>query len=370
MNTTNRAFSIASCLCLAGLLAVVGCDGNSPPFNTDGGVNQPDGLKPPPRDGGGVSDVWEWVGDATVCGSISRVPELPPFDMLLALDTSYSMDFKEKWLSVKAALKVFAKDDSFSSMGVGLQYFPLRAQCKAADYEQPDVPIAPLPTINTQLTASLDNQRMSGGTPMVPMLTGVLKYAKQWAKDHPDRSVAVILATDGIPDNTCLVGDNQVLPNTLDNLVKVAQTAVAEKPRVPVFVIGVGSELTSLDQIAAAGGSKKAFLVDTAKNISTAFLQALNEIRSILACEYEIPAPPSTELLLDYTKVRVRFTVNDKNEQFFNRVANAAACTPNGWYLDDDKNPTRIILCEEACKKSHGEGGKIEVVFGCNPKPD
>ncbi|PIE17998.1 MAG: hypothetical protein CSA65_06845 [Proteobacteria bacterium] len=369
MKTAKKLVSIASCLCLGALTLVAGCDGNSPPFNTDAGTNAPDGLSIP-RDGRVVTDVWEWVGDGTVCGSISRVPELPPFDMLLALDTSYSMDFKEKWLSVKAALKVFAKDDRFSSMGVGLQYFPLRAQCNASDYEAPDVPIAPLPMINTQLTASLDNQRMSGGTPMVPMLTGVLKYAKAWAKAHPERSVAVILATDGIPDNTCLVGDKQVLPNTLDNLVTVAKTAVADKPRVPVFVIGVGSELTTLDEIAAAGGSKKAFLVDTAKNISTAFLQALNEIRSILACEYEIPAPPSTELLLDYTKVRVRFTIEDKNEQFFSRVANAAACTPNGWYLDDDKNPTRIILCEEACKKSHSEGGKIEVVFGCNPKPD
>lgn len=348
-------------------LAVFACEGSkNVPFNEDAGPRE---ASTQPRDGG-VKDIWQWIGDATVCGSISRVPELPPFDMLLALDTSYSMDFKEKWLSVKAALKVFAKDQSFASMGVGVQYFPLRAQCKVADYEQPDVPIASLPTIQQTFVASLEKQRMSGGTPMVPMLTGVLTYARQWAKDHPERNVAIILATDGIPDDTCLAGTADAAPNTLDNLIKLAKTAVDERPRVPIFVIGVGTELTSLDLISAAGGTKKAFLVDTTKGIEQAFLAALNEIRSILACEYEIPPPPSGELLLDYTKVKVRFTVNDKDEQYFNRVADENSCTPNGWYLDDPKKPTKIILCEDACRKSHGEGGKIEVVFGCNPVPN
>jgi len=126
-------------------IGLAACQGsNDPPFNSDlGDLGQLDTV---PRDGG-VKDVWQWIGDATVCGTISRVPELPPFDMLLALDTSYSMDFKEKWISVKSALKVFANDKSFSSMGVGVQYFPLRAQCKVSDYQVPDVAIASLPTI-------------------------------------------------------------------------------------------------------------------------------------------------------------------------------------------------------------------------------
>lgn len=344
-------------LCAALLMA--GCD-------SDNAVPFADAYNPyNPQDGG-------LANDARVCGNITRIPELPPFDMLLALDTSYSMDFKEKWLSVKSALKVFAKDQSFETMGVGVQYFPLRAQCNVSDYAAPAVAVGNLNDVSGALVTSLDEQRMAGGTPMVPMLTGALKYARQWAEEHPERTISIIIATDGIPDNTCIAPSDDAMPNTLANIVKVAQDAATTRPRIPIFVIGVGSELTALNQISQAGGTGDAFLVDTADNIQKAFLEALNDIRRSMACAYDVPDPPSEELVLDFAAAQVRFTLKDNDPEYFENVLNESGCAgapDSGWYYDDPEDPTKIVLCENACKKSHSDGGKIEVIFGCQPRP-
>ncbi|MBW2732727.1 MAG: VWA domain-containing protein [Deltaproteobacteria bacterium] len=349
---------LTSPLLFAALFAV-GCDSDNPvPFA--------DAYKPGVGQDGGLAN------DARVCGNITRIPELPPFDVLLALDTSYSMDFKEKWLSVKSALKVFATDKSFSSMGVGVQYFPLRAQCKVADYAAPAVPVANITDVSSTLVASLDEQRMAGGTPMVPMLTGLLEYARKWAEEHPERNISIIIATDGIPDDTCIAPSDDAMPNTLANIVKVAAEAAMTRPRIPIFVIGVGGELTALNEISQAGGTGDAFLVDTAENIQKAFLEALNDIRRTMACAYDIPDPPSEELILDFAAAQVRFTINDEDPEYFENVLGEAGCAgapDTGWYYDDVDEPRKIILCKDACKKSHSDGGKIEVIFGCQARP-
>jgi hypothetical protein len=307
------------------------------------------------------------------CVEISRKAELPPLDMLIALDTSYSMDFSQKWDSVKAALKQFAVDPRFADLGVGLQYFPLRAQCNVDAYATPAVPIGPLSTASTQIIPSLDAQQMSGGTPMVPMLKGALNYARDWAKQNPTRKVVVVLATDGVPDNTCLAG---TLPNTLPNVVSVAAEGLTSKPAVATFVIGVGTELTSLDLIAQAGGTSAAFLVDPTKDLQQAFLTALNDIRRELACEYQIPPPPTGEITIDYDKVNVRYTrdgvvatlVNVKDK------ASCAAADDRGWYYDvtpqPSVKPTKIILCDKTCKRvQQSDTGQVDVVLGCKTIP-
>ena len=369
--------SFSTILGLSCLLVATACDSDKPiPFN-------------PSSDGGGgyVYPEAGYRGDSTICGNISRIPELPPFDILLALDTSYSMDFKEKWASIKAALKVFAGDASFGSLGVGVQYFPLRAQCKADEYAKPAITMTMLPELGNKLETSLDAQRMFGGTPMVPLLTGTLTYARKYASEHPERNVSIILATDGIPDNTCLAGTAGANPNTLDNAVALAASSAAPPldsnkqplyPRIPIFVIGVGSELTALQQIAAAGGTDKAFLVDTAANIQQAFLKALNDIRRTMACEYEMPPPPGAETQLALDAVTMQFSRKDKSGAILERdvfvnVGGASGCAGDpekGWYYDDPVKPRKIVLCERACIKSHSEGGQIDVVFGCRPTPN
>jgi hypothetical protein len=350
--------AIAIC-CL--LLTAGGCDSN-----TTAPIDKGPGLVDTVGDGTAGSE-------AKNCVEISRKAELPPLDMLIALDTSYSMDFSQKWDSVKAAMKQFATDPRFANLGVGLQYFPLRAQCNVDAYATPAVPIGPLSAVSTQILASLDAQQMSGGTPMVPMLKGTLNYCRDWAQQNPARKVVVVLATDGIPDNTCLAG---ALPNTLPNVVSVAAEGAASKPAVATFVIGVGKELTSLDLIAQAGGTSAAFLVDPTKDLQQAFLTALNDIRRDLACDYQIPPPPPGEVTIDYTKVNVRYTRDGAVDTLVN-VPDKASCASagnRGWYYDvtpqPTAKPTKIILCDQTCKRvQQSDTGQVDVVLGCKTIP-
>ena len=303
--------------------------------------------------------------------TLTRQASLPPLDMFIALDTSYSMDFKGKWPAVRSALRVMALDPRLSQMGVGLQYFPSRAQCKAAGYALPAVAMAPLQQAGPALVDSLDRQRMAGGTPMVPVLQGALSYARTWASANPVRKTIVLLATDGIPDSTCLSPAGGAKPNTLANVVQVAASGMNNRPRINTFVIGVGSELTALNAIARAGHTKKAFLVDTSKDIEAAFLAALDDIRRTIACEWDLPHAPGVEQKLDLTDVQVHYSDGSAGE-VFTRVSGAQGCAAakggRGWYFDHAKAPTKVLLCPGACQRAHAsDAGRITLRFGCDP---
>jgi hypothetical protein len=305
------------------------------------------------------------IGDA--CAGTTATVELRPLDMLIALDTSFSMDFLQKWISVKKAIAAFTKDTTFDGTGVGIEYFPERARCAVAEYNDIDVPVANLPEVGETIRESLAAQGLIRGTPMVPMMEGVMPYAKAWAKDHSHRKLVLVLATDGIPDESCLSpGTGGTLSNTLENVVKLAEQGREGEPSVSTFVIGVGRELTKLNKIAQAGGTDKALLVDSTKDIEGAFLAALTEIRRrSIFCEFAIPDQEG----LDTNQVNVQFTYQGATTTF-RRVDNREACSVQpkaAWFYDNPDDPKQIKLCDETCNRVQASlGGEIDIQFGCS----
>ncbi len=298
------------------------------------------------------------------CATDTRKAEIVPLDLMIGLDTSFSMDFDKKWLSVQAALKSFVKNPALNGLGLGLQYFPLRKQCSVADYSTPAVPITELPAAEIPVSTSLDGQQMFGGTPIVPMLQGLNTYMKGFAAQHADRKAVIVVATDGIPDDSCGGGST---PNTIQNAVAAAKASFEGSPSVSVFVIGVGGELTALNAIGQAGGTGNAILVDTTKDVEKAFLDALTTIRkTAIPCDYNIPALNGTP---DPSKINVNY-VTSKGPEVFLYVATAADCSKaetNGWYFDDANAPKKVVLCPKTCEKVKStDDGKIDVVFGCD----
>jgi Mg-chelatase subunit ChlD len=319
-------------------------------------------------DGGSGFDV-----GIAACATSSKKAELTPLDLMIVQDTSYSMDFDWKWVSVKAALKAFVMNSAFDGMGVALTYFPARAQCRLTEYGTPAVPMGRLPSVTGDFVESLEKQSMFGGTPMVQVLEGTYDYAKKWARENPERKLVVLLATDGIPDSTCAVMSDGTSGNSLENVIAVTSAAATTVPRIPTFVIGVGSELGTLDQIAQAGGTGKAFAVDTNHDTEAAFLKALNEIRgNALTCELPIPLPDRNTA--DLNQVAVVFKPEDGSPQLFTRVADAAGCQSAlgaGWHFDDPASPTRIVLCEEVCQTiTSKNSGHLEIAVGCMTMPN
>ncbi|HEY5377030.1 MAG TPA: vWA domain-containing protein, partial [Polyangiaceae bacterium] len=263
-------------------------NGAGPSLDLDGGNN------------GGALGV-----NMDTCAANAQRVALVPLDMGLGVDTSYSMDFDDKWIQVRDALNVFANNPNYTNMGVALQFFPVRLQCDVAAYAAPIVPMQVLPGVQPAFSSAVDAQRMFGGTPLVQVMQGMVGYMRGWAKAHTDRKPVLVLATDGIPDDTCSASDIDPV-NSLDNALALAKDSFEGDPSIPVFVIGVGEELTALNAIAKAGGTDSAAVIATTGNVTEKFLAALDNIRHrALSCDYAIPPPTSGEI--DYDAVNVTF---------------------------------------------------------------
>ena len=310
--------------------------------------------------------------EAAICGTNSKKAEQVGLDLMFAIDNSYSMDFNLKWDEVSAALKSFITDPKFSGLGVGIQYFPVRQQCNVADYAVPAVPVDILPGASANLISSIDSRKMSGGTALVPALTGVLQYAATINTAGSSRKTIVVLATDGAPDNTCLPRDDAgTAQDPIQVTADIVKAAAQATPPIITYVIGVGSDLTALNTIAAAGGgSPTAFLVDTTQDIQSQFRATLDAIRKqALVCNFQIP-DPAPGLFIDYDKVNAVFTEPATGTQTaFVYVGSQADCdkAPNtGWYYDDPNHPTEVVLCSGACDTVRdSDHGEIDIVFGC-----
>jgi hypothetical protein len=324
---------------------------------------------------------------------VSTIAQQIPLDMYIMFDQSGSME-GDKWTSVTSAMKTFVQQPDAAGIGVGIQYFGLAPtgscpatcktdadcgacgpcvpffgicsgglggdSCNAADYAKPEVEIAPLPGVAQAIIASIDKHSPSTGTPTHPALDGAIQHAKAWASAHPTHAVITVLATDGQPS-----GCNEKMAD----INALAAAGANGTPKVLTFVIGVGSSLTALNGIAKAGGTDQAFLVDTGQNVDQQFLDAMNAIRgAALGCTYLIPAPKPGEVV-DFNKVNVIYTPGDgAPAQTIGKVNGEASCPPNGdgWYYNDEQNPSTILLCASTCAKVAADSkGQVDVAVGC-----
>jgi hypothetical protein len=313
-----------------------------------------------------------------------------------------------KWAAVTSALQGFVAEPGLAGISLGLQYFGLppggspqctnvpqcnttaecgptgcgmcknhhcvvsggntQDSCVAADYSAPAVEIAPLPGVGGAIVSSLGAHQPSTSTPTSAALQGALDHSKAWAAAHPGHVVIAVLATDGEPTEC----DTNVA-----NIAATAATALGGNPSIKTFAIGVfapadvPSGPNALDQIAAAGGTGQAFVIDTSnasQNVETQFLMALNAIRgAALGCQYAIPVPEAGTP--DYGNLNVQYTPGGGGapESLLN-YPDAAHCPAagDGWYYDNDAAPTQILLCGSTCTKVSADmSGKIDVLLGC-----
>lgn len=249
------------------------------------------------------------------------------------------------------------------------------ADCRPATYATPAAPIATLPSSKDALLKVIQGSMPdpNGLTPTGPALGGAIQASKTWATAHPDHQVVAVLATDGLP--TLKTSGKICAPVTqladIDAIVSEATAGRTQAPSVSTFVIGVlGPDDTAgptiLGEIATAGSSADAFIVDTSGNVQQEFLDALNQIRAKgLSCDLAIPAPEAGKTL-DYDKVNVNFS----GDPTLAKVDNAAACDAKkgGWYYDADP-PTRIMTCPVTCDAFKStDMGSVKIELGCKTR--
>jgi hypothetical protein len=398
--TTFR--SVSSAILFLGALVVGSCN-NDPGIMQAGGGNgggkQPNppgggsggstnggkggnGVPNPPggggtNGGGGTTGAGGTGGDKS-CTAVGAKAMPLPVDIYVLLDRSGSMlnDINDdgsmgtnpmpmpgvpiKWDAMVDALSKFVNSPSASMFQLGLGVFPStgRGACNIAGYSTPVVPVAALPGGAMPFLSGVmaSAPQRGGGTPTLPALRGAIMYAQQ-REAMAGRRLAIALATDGMP-NDCN-----------SDIMAVADAAqMGAGLGVYTFVIGVGKQLMNLNQIAMAGGTKSAYLVEmaTADQLAAAFKEVQNQA-SKLVCSFMIPPPPAG-MTLDPNKVNVQFTTPDPAMSFqIGQVTDRMNCGPSGgWYYDNPTNPRTVNLCEASCGKVNGSGGgSIELQFGC-----
>jgi hypothetical protein len=271
---------------------------------------------------------------------------------------------------VRTAVTSFLNDPASDGIGVGIGYFGYmpggQTSCDPSRYSAPSVPIAPLPGNAAAVIASLNAAQPIGETPTGAAIRGACTYASQSQAMNPGHKTVVLLVTDGFPEAPTTSMNGGCTP-TIQDAVAAATTCSSHNPSLPVYVLGVGMQLTNLGDIATAGGTKMPFVVGGAA-ITQQIIDALNQIRALaqIPCHIKLPPPPSgTELKLD--QVNVGSCSSAGQGTIFSYVMDQNSCDPSagGWYYDDPNTPKQIVLCGATCTAVNTPGVSLFASVGC-----
>jgi hypothetical protein len=200
-----------------------------------------------------------------------------------------------------------------------------------------------------------------GGTPTLYALQGLFEQITQARQARPGRYV-VLLVTDGYPQDC----DD-------DSIDSVAQLVKDHASETPTYVIGVTNPpipdapdvTTNLTDIAKAGGTSHAYLIDTGDPQETvkAFTTTIDMIRgATVSCQVTIPDAPVGQTF-DKQKVSVKYRSGNTTVD----LTYDAACTKQqSWRYDDAKSPRELVLCPNSCAALQlAEKPTLNVDFEC-----
>jgi hypothetical protein len=345
------------------------------PGGSGGSAAGVDGCGPPARD--------------AACGGETFAGKSVPLDIYIMFDQSASMcacmDAGAGQLclesgcnttrldAVRQAIEQFMLEPSSAGIGVGLGLFGQQAigmtSCDADVYGAPIVTVGALPDRAGSLSDALSSLEPTGETPTGPALRGACAYASDYRASTAQHQVVVLLLTDGRPEapSTCRGGVGQCCPS-LDDAIQAAEDC-RSTAGIRTFVLGVGPLLDNLQQIATAGGTERAYLVQGG-DVGIEVLEALNRIRgdAAIPCELALPDPPSGETL-SLDEVNLEHEGAECERTLFSAVASAAECgDEDGWHYDDPAAPSRIRLCPRSCDRVSGPGGNLYYSVGCDTR--
>jgi hypothetical protein len=296
-----------------------------------------------------------------------------PVDLFAVVDGSSSMSEAtstgvSKWYATKAAFRDFLQHAP-SGMGFGLSLFPVptdgTASCSSEHYRSEALPIADVAEMASGALERLEAVTPRGQTPTAPALTAALDMAAAHALAHPERSVIVVLATDGLP-TACA-------PTDTEALAALAKDALEGPAHVRTLVVASrslsGTDMSGFERIAAAGGTVHALSIDPHADFATQLADALGAAATRhVACDLALPEPPRGEKL-DYDAVNV--IVDAKSGAVaLPRVSGPSSCLASGgWYYDVDPTsgaPSRLNVCKASCDRAAMAGAlSLRVELGC-----
>lgn len=382
----DRSLALAT---LLGLTAL-GCGGSSKDYfkerpasgragasaTIDVGANGPSGADPgAPSASGGNG---ETCASANFDGCVGETfeGEALTLDIYIMFDQSGSMASDvggmTRLQAVERAAESFLNDQESANIGIGIGYFGFlpvgQVSCDAASYQTPDVGIT---REHSRVIASLDAREPVGETPTAAAISGACGYATEFRRQNPSHAVVLLLVTDGIPEAPASCATGGCCPS-LGDAVAAASACGRNGAGIKTYVLGVGPALDNLDQIAAAGGTNKAYLVGD-QDVSRNVLDALDSIRgAAIPCELEIPTGNAGQSL-DYSEVNVLIGNRDCSAPlspiYYVNDETSCDASSGGWYYDDPDAPTLVKLCAASCAAVSDPDATLRFSVGCHSLP-
>ncbi len=357
-------------------------EGGSPNFGSLGGGSNQEVVDACPA----VSQKPETIYiDASYSDTVT---EQSPLAIFIMQDRSGSMvtGFPEgdahSWANSTSALTTFVNDPNSRGLDVGLGFFPPLGgvgACDGSDCGKPAVDIGPIQSTGPQMINAF-NQGTPGALNLTPTecgLRGMINECLTYMQSHPGEQCVALLVTDGNP--TLCDGNTANLVNIVSD---------GKSKGVTTFTLGLpGSTLDFLNQLAQAGGTNSAIDATNAQTTQQNFLGALNSIRTTysksvtthvthslstpLSCQWKIPAPPDG-VLFDPTLVNLQLTPPNGAPIQYGHVDAESQCSGvvDGWYYDDNTNPTLVTVCPQTCDKVKAtQGGRVDILLNCKTIP-
>ena len=351
--------------------------GNSPDGNFGFTVNDAGASQGGSGGVPGVTGAYPCLGNpaGTCAGKLYKGQSLPT-DLFVMFDQSGSMLKKDedgggltRMDAVRNAVDQFMMAPESSGVGIGIGYFgfhPLACACTSCnpmDYATPKVTIGPLPGQAAAIMGSLKEIQPTGETPTGAAIRGACMYASARKAAEPTRNLSILLVTDGEPEAPLTSPKGTCTPTVADAVAAAMECAATG---VTTYVLGVGPSLDNLNRIAAAGGTRSAYLVT--KGGTPDIVKALANIRNdaMIPCALQIPTVSVAETV-DFMKVNVEYSDATCKTTTFRYVESAAMCgsQADGWYYDNAAAPTQIQLCAPTCERVRAAGGQLQVSVGC-----
>jgi len=364
--------------------------GGSGDSSSGGSANSSSGGSGGGGGSGGSANASSWNGDPCPgfpadepnpddpdCTGVAEGTEPIPIDLFIMMDRSISMSETlsgddpvgndvTRWDGVRQAVQAFAQSEDAANLGLGIQFFSASGvgneaeDCDLGNYSNPEVPIGLVSDVGMDVVAAIDDKIPSGLTPTYPALRGALEYASWHASQPGARLTVVALVTDGLP--------TECDPQDVASIAQLAADARADH-NVLTFVIGLAQGLWNLDQIAQAGGTGQAFIIQEG-DVEAQFLDVMTNMTSTpLACEFDIPESPNPTEDIDYERVQMIYNPANGDREEIPKIDNPAQCenaVNGGWYYDSSVAPTSVRVCPCTCDRFGA--GDVIISFGCRPR--
>jgi hypothetical protein len=186
----------------------------------------------------------------------------------------------------------------------------------------------------------------------------------------PGSRYVMVLVTDGMPA-LCPGPDGM-------SVTAVANAAAAVAATIPTYVIGVNNPVTTeepnppdtvtdLNEVAVAGGTDAAYIINTddPSQTATQLKEIIDTIREFsFSCTLPIPQPVQGEEF-DPKKVNVQYSSPSLGDIPFEYDPTCMAT--NGWHYDDEANPGSIQICDNVCEaiRLQQDEGQLSIQLGC-----